>query len=307
MSAKPTVTLLGANGVLGVHVLNALLSSTFKSSYSLPIRVVTRDLAKIKSALGPQVADADVKGYSADVVTGEGLGVAFEGADVVVNLLGIEFSHNKVVDAAAAAGSVKLYLPSEFSTFNDNLGPFRDLLKIKDDALEYAVSKGLNTVAVVTGTFLELFLTFPFGGVNSPERGQFSYYGDIDTKVTSTAFADVGNTVASLGLKDPSTIPRHVLVGDTFSLRDLKSAYEKANNTTLTEVPKPKSEIVDRALAIVGAGAKNLPEFVEVIQAVMATGRAEYEPKGNEFVSAGLFQFKTLDVVAAETAQKLKQ
>lgn len=111
MSYKPTIAVVGVNGFLGFDVLKAMLSDTFKASYALPIRVVTRDFSKIKAKLG-DVTDADIKAYQADLQTGEGLAEAFEGANVVVNLLGFGFSHDKVAEAAAAAAGTSQALPA---------------------------------------------------------------------------------------------------------------------------------------------------------------------------------------------------
>ena len=114
MSYKPTLVIVGVNGTIGKHVLNALFSSTFKSLYSLPIRAITRDASKARE-LAPNTTDAELKFYTADIASGEGLDKAFEGADVVINLLGYSVSHSKVADAAAAS-KAKLYLPSEFGS-----------------------------------------------------------------------------------------------------------------------------------------------------------------------------------------------
>lgn len=298
MSYKPTVTVLGANGALGIHVLRALVSDTFKQSYSLPIRVVTRDLSKIQASLG--VTDVELKPYSANIQTGEGLDSAFNGADVVINLLAIDFSHDKIVDTAAAAGSVKLYIPSEFGTYIPGSGPFKNIFGSKIPNLEYALSKGLHAVSLAKGAFFEWVLDLPVVGLNAPEKGKFTYYGSIDTKITSTSLVDVGKVVASLAAKEPSSVPSEVLVGgDTFTLRELKAAYEKAFNVTLENVARPLEEIVQKGEEVAKNGVKSLDDFVEGLDAVLATGRLTHKTEHNDFVAKGNFKFIGLEEAAA--------
>lgn len=301
MSYKPTVTVLGANGTIGVHVLRALVSDTFKHSFTLPIRVVTRDSAKIQSDL--VVTDSDLKGYSANVETGEGLDAAFKGADVVVNLLGAQFSHNSIVDAAAAAGSVKLYFPSEFGSYIGNAGPFKNIFASKTANLDYALSKGLHAVSVSNGNFAEWTFNLPIVGLNALKPGQFLYYGDLDTKFTATSLVDVGKAVAALSAKDPTTVPRDVFIGGaTVSLREFKAVYEKAFQTKLEDVARPLDEIVQKADAVCANGVQSMEDFLAGLSALLATGRIVVEPKHNDFVAKGAFEFRGLEEVAAELA-----
>lgn len=303
MSFKPTITIIGANGILGAHTLRAILSEPFINSYALPIRVVTRDLPKISATLG-NPREGTLKAYLANVETGDGLDAAFEGADVIINLLGIKFTHNKVADVAASSG-VKVYIPSEYSTYINGTGLFKNLYKFKIDALAYARSKGLNAISVATGNFLEWLLVTPVFGMNVPEKGKLLYYGDADTKITSTSLVDVGKTLASLAAKDLATIPQEVVVGgDTFTIGELKEAYEEATGTKLELVEKPLAEIREEGLNIVANGPKSVADFGTGLRAVIATSHATYDAKNNEYVSKDLFKFSTLNEVAQATLRK---
>lgn len=136
---KPTIVLVGVNGAIGKHILNALLSPTFKSLYTLPIRAITRDAAKAQANLPSGATQNDIKFYTAKIATGEGFDVAFKGVDVVINVLGIGVSYNKVSDAALAA-KTKVYIPSEFGTDTSLFGAYKPVFQTKIDSLEYAKS-----------------------------------------------------------------------------------------------------------------------------------------------------------------------
>ena len=304
MSYKPTLVIVGVNGTIGKHVLNALFSSTFKSLYSLPIRAITRDASKARE-LAPNTTDAELKFYTADIASGEGLDKAFEGADVVINLLGYSVSHSKVADAAAAS-KAKLYLPSEFGSDLNEAGAHKPLFTMRTSAVEYARSLGLKTVSIVTCGFSEWLLTVPpIAGVNFPEEGQFQYYGDIDVKFGTTSLVDVGKVVASVAAKDPSTLPNDVIVrGDSVSPRIVKEAYEKASGKMLKDVALPLEDITTPALKVVSEGIKGPHDFFIGLRGLLYSGGMEVTPTHNKFVSEGLFEFIPFQEVANTLLKK---
>lgn len=298
--SKPSVVVVGANGVLGPHVLKALVSENFKSLYQLPIRVVTRDASKSSAISGD-----DFKYYTADLLSGEGLEEAFKDVDVVINLLGTKIPHTKVADAAAAA-KAKLYFPSEYGTDIENSGEYKNLFKIKIDALAYARSLGLKAVAINCGAFAEFILTVPpFFGINFPEPGKFTYYGDLSTKLSITSLVDVGKVIASVAAKDPSTIPDKVVFsGQNATIEQIKEAYEKAAGTTLEPIQLPLSEVTGPALEVAKRGAQSELDFLTGLKGAVYAGAVFHVPAQNEFVSKGLFTFTPIDEAAKYIVKK---
>lgn len=293
---KPTIVILGANGAIGQYVIKAILSDTFKKSYNLPIRVVTRDSSKA-AATFPD-AKGDIKYYTADIATGEGLKAAFDGVDVVANLLGVEVTHNKVADAAAAA-KVKLYIPSMFGGDIPISSEYTKLFQVKTDAVDYARSLGLKIVTISGGPFSEwVFNLGPFVGLNFPAAGQLQYYGEFDTKFGTTSLVDIGKTVASVGIKNPADIPEKIVItGEIISPRILRDTYEKITGKKLELVGLPLEEITTPALKIVNEGAKSPLDFLTGLRGLLYSGGMYQTPKDNAFVSKGLFEFTTFDEV----------
>ncbi|KAF5092372.1 hypothetical protein D0Z03_002898 [Geotrichum reessii] len=303
-SYKPTVVIVGINGTIGSHAINAFLSPTFNSLFTLPIRIVTRDPSKIKAAV-PAITDDNVKFYNADIATGEGLATAFEGTDVIVNILGTEVSHAAVIEAAAVA-KPKIYIPSEFGTDIPATKPFVNLFKVKTDVVELARSKGLKTVSIVNGAFSEWLLTIPpFAGVNFPEAGQFQYYGDGEAKISTTSLPDVGKTIASIASKDPAIVPDYITIaGDLVTPRKISDTYTVVTGQKLTDVALPLDEITIPAEKIAKEGPKSGIEFLTGLRGVLYNNYMSYEPKHNEFVSKGLFEFTPFGEVAKYTLAK---
>ena len=301
---KPTVAILGINGAIGFHALNAFLSPTFSSLFTLPIRIVTRDPSKIKTNV-PAITDDNVKFYNANIATGEGLATVFEGVDVIINLLGTEVSHTAVIEAAAAA-KPKVYIPSEFGTDIPASGPYANLFKVKTDVVDLARSKGLKTVSIITNAFSEWLLTVPaFAGVNFPEPGQFQYYGDDSVEIDVTSLVDVGKVIASVASKDPATLPDDIRVAsDVVSPRKISDAYTAATGQKLTDVALPLEEITTPAKKIAKEGPKSGNDFLVGLRGVLYDQYMTSTHEHNEFVSKGLFEFTSFIEVAKHVLGK---
>lgn len=297
-SYKPTIAVLGSNGTIGVHVLNALLSEQFSDLYTLPIRVVTRDSAKTKSLI-PAISDANTKFFNSDVTSASSLAEVFSGADVIINLLGIGISHDAVVEAAAAA-KPKIYIPSEFGSSIKDSGDYKNLFSVKTKTVEDARAKGLKTVVISNNAFAEWLLVVPpLGGINYPEKGKFQYYGELDTPIGATSLVDVGKAVASVASKDPSIVPDNIkIAGEKIDVGTLKKVYEKYTGTELETIKLPLEEITTRAKKIAAEGPKSDKDFLLGLNGVLYDGYMVTEPESNEFVSKGLFEFTPFEEVA---------
>lgn len=301
--SKPTVVIVGANGAIGPYALKAFLAPEFKNLFNLPIRVVTRDAAKATAA-APDAPESDLKFYTADIASGEGLAAAFKDANVVVNLLGTSVPHTIVSDAAHAA-NVALYIPSEFGSdlsLND-AEAYAPLVGIKTEWQKQARGlAGLKVVPIYTGAFTEWLLTIPvIGGINFPEEGKLQYFGDKGTLCTTTSLVDVGKAIVSVASKDPASLPDAVYIsGGDVSAASLAATYQKATGKEITLVGEPLEAATGPALAVIAAGIKSQHDFVTGLKGYFASGKAVLEGKHNEFVSKGLFEFKTVDEVAAQ-------
>ncbi|VVT55549.1 uncharacterized protein SAPINGB_P004646 [Magnusiomyces paraingens] len=303
--SKPVVAIVGANGVLAKNLIAALLSPAYNDTISFPIRLVTGNVEKTKTleavAASPELFDI----YKADILSGEGLAKPFTGATAVVNLVGVYgFSHNQITDAAADAGSVKLYIPSEFGvkTTKEKLGKYAPIFGVKLSAREHALTKSYKTVAVFNGLFTEFAFTIPgLGGFVSDSRIEV-YSPDAD--YTTTSLPDVGRAIAAIVSKslDEDEIPDQVVLrGDTINGKKLAEIYEKIKSTKVEYVEKPAEDILSVTDKIVDTGyAKDMNEFGAVLIALFSQGFTNLTPNYEE-VTGSDFKFES----ATEVAERL--
>lgn len=298
----PIVTIIGVNGAIGPFAVQALSSPTFNSKVAKPIRIVTSNAEKAKSSI-PELASPDYEIItSANIITGEGLDKAFKDASIVVNLTGHTFSHNKIVDAAAAA-KVKVYVPSEFGIDNANtLPPYEKLFASKQDATNYARSlNAFKVVSVFTGLFTEWAFQIPgLGGLISKDT-LVKYKPDSPSVTVS--LVNIGQVVAAIAAKSnsPSEIPDKVyLKGGEITAAKVAELYTKYTGIKLNIVEKPESDIVDPAIKVIETGPTNASEFLTVLRAMLTTGKVQHEAKNFEFLEGSVKLY-----TPEETAERL--
>lgn len=304
-SYKPTVVIVGVNGTLGSHVLRSLLSKPFVSNVNLPIRVISRNPENIKSVVS-EITASNVEFYNANLHSLESVVSVFRDADVVVNLAGYgvgqpnPIDHFLLADAAAAVGSVKLYIPSEFGAINDQSGDYNALFSEKPPVIAHIKSIGLKPVVFATGAFSEFLIGNPaFGGINSPETGMLTYYGDnFDVKISTTSMVDIGKSIAAIAIKDPATVPELVRINTAqVSPRILAEKYKKVTGTELVLVQKPLAVVADPARKVLKEGVKSMADFCTGLVGYFYEGFCDINGAENKFVSDGMFEFSSLENV----------
>lgn len=297
----PSVAIVGINGFIAKNVINAVLSPIFKDKIAFPVRLITRDIAKT-AALPIVAASPDsFKLYKADIETGEGLAAAFEGVTTVVDTVGVStFSHDKIADAAAAAG-VAVYVPSEFGSdtaSETGLGKYRAIFGAKLAATAHARSKPFKTVAIITGLFTEFAFAVP-GLAFSSDSALTTYAPDADYATTS--LPDIGRAVAAVVAAStaPASLPEVLYIrGDVVSGKKLAEIYTKVTGKEVAVTVEPTEKIVAPADKIVEVGYPKSPEdFYVILKATFSQGFGNVSPN-YESVIKGAFTFETAEQVA---------
>lgn len=306
MTATSSVAIVGINGFIGKHVVNALVSPQFKSKITFPVHIVTSDEEKVKSSIeAVSKHPENFKFFKADLATGEGLNEAFKGVDVVVNLVGLRVTHQHIADAAKAS-NVKVYVPSEFGVHitESSLGPYTPVFKFKVDARDYARELGLKTVLVATGLFYEFVFKIPgVGGFISDTQLQIY---EPDSQFGATSLADIGRTVAWIVSQadSPENIPDYVSVkGATLTRQKVADLYEAATGKKLDVEKLPASTIVDAAEKVVAEGVKSQQDFGTILVAVFSQGYGDFKESNNASVEQGGAKFETIE----EASKRLLQ
>lgn len=301
----PVAAIVGINGVLGPHVLNAFSSLLFRGKLTTPIKIVTSNATKARQAL-PQLESSDYKLItSANAATGEGLDQAFQDVDVVINIAGIGFSHNHIVDAVAAS-KAKVYIPSSFSIpVSHLLGDYQLFNKFNAENEKYAKSFGsFKTVPIDCGGFTEWVFSVSKWSAFKTRNSVLTY--EPDAKWNATSLADVGKVIALVASKanTPDKIPEYLaLKGGQVSYSDIGKLYEKYTGKKVEITVKPAEEITGPAQKIALQGITKFQDLATLLNAVVTQGYGSFDSNAKEFIN-GEFELETPDQVAKRLLEK---
>ncbi|KAK0477799.1 NmrA-like family-domain-containing protein [Armillaria novae-zelandiae] len=186
MSYK-SFALVGANGLLGKHILNALISE------NVPVVILTRKTSDSSSTVP---ASSNIKIAKVNYEDSAEVSAVFKEnkVDVVISAVNTAAggkSQYVLADSAKAVG-VKLFVPSEFG--NATAGASLTLLKEKDDFAKYLKKIGLPSARIYTGAF---FVFIPaLVGYHVDQK--FNIVGKGQTKASFSALEDIGGFVAHI-------------------------------------------------------------------------------------------------------------
>ncbi|KAI5121372.1 hypothetical protein M0805_001185 [Coniferiporia weirii] len=318
---QSAIAIAGATGRLG-QVITETLLTTFKPFFSRVI-ALTRDSSSSKAqdlaALGAELAEVRLDGGGEEIVAQ--LRNAFQGVDIVVNVLGMTDALVKDVVAQEAIGAgAKVYFPSEFGIdhrANDFPGfDHEEWIKKRKHfsyATELAEQKGGNVkvIAVYTGLFLEDSLD-PRFGIDISTR-TVTAIGPSDARVTYTSKVDIARAVAQLAILamlSPAaladSVPAHVhIAGCTRSATEMAAALDRH-----TSPNKGKCRVMEES---VNAAKDKLREAAATgrvgppagyIRVVMGEGKLDFSgDNSNELVNPNerLWKWDTVE----EAVEKL--
>ncbi|KAK0191750.1 hypothetical protein F5146DRAFT_1198226 [Armillaria mellea] len=172
MSYK-SFALVGANGLLGKHILNALITE------NVPVLVLTRKSSDSSSNLP---ASSNIKVAKVDYEDSAEVSAVLKENNIDVLI--------SAVNTAMGGKSQYLFVPSEFG--NPTAGASVKLLKEKDDFAKYLRKIGLPSARIYTGLF---FIYIP-AVVGYVVDQKFNIVGKGQTKASFSALEDIGGFVA---------------------------------------------------------------------------------------------------------------
>ena len=294
---KPTVALFGATGRLGKHILTALLSPTFRSSYR---DVIVFQRPNSSTSL-PSTAN-----FTTRNIDDASLASSLQDVNVVISAIGPTghgFKDN-LINAMAASPALKLYIPSEFGV-DHTVHDFRhvewDHKKLHYDlAQKFLIPRGVQVLRIYVGLFLEESIGPWFGFHTS--KGRYECIGSADTKVSYTSLEDAGKVVAQCARTEMVGILEGIHVGgDTVSVREVAEVMEKNG--------AGKIEIEERDLEKWKTGAieEGTSDPSKYLRFLMGEGNIEHQQRAlgndNEIVNPGqtLWKWRTMKDLAEET------
>ncbi|KIY64831.1 NAD(P)-binding protein [Cylindrobasidium torrendii FP15055 ss-10] len=204
-----SVAVLGY-GVLGKPVTHALVKEGAK------VVVLSRSASKLALPSG-------VSGVTVSYADEAGVTKALKehSVDIVFSTLNeLEDAQVSVARAAKAAGTVKLYVPSEFGapTNGNKIHPW-----VAKDAIAETISKeiGIPTVRIFTGLFIEFI---PWLVESDAHPGKIAITGKGQTKFSTTSFFDIAAFSAHIIATLPYEQLENIIVrleGQSVSIQDI--------------------------------------------------------------------------------------
>lgn len=292
---KPVLAILGASGLMGPHVVSAVLSPQLHDKFAHPIRLTTRDAAKLHRSNPLIELNSDLFDIrtSANLASGEGLDAVFAGVDVVINVAGVQFSHRAIVDAAARCG-VKVYLPSEYSVPSGPaaLGEYAAFpaFAAKAAATRYALQKqGIKTIAIYCGAALDPNTYLPFiAGSALPILRAY----EPDLPFATTRLADMARAAAFVASKALTAAPSYpsefFIKGGEVSFFEAAGLLTKYSNKPVNIMLSPAVQVLDKAKAALEklkAGTSlSMDDILTMIQVVYSQGLGNYDAPQNDLL-----------------------
>lgn len=328
---RVVVAIIGATGLLGPHLVNAILSPPFSDSFSELVLLSRRQLSP---PTPPPGVDTKVTARQYSVERADSLAQALAGVDVLVSAVGQTAHELKeaLVEVLPRSG-VRLYLPSEFGV--DHYTPGFPPHPVWDEKRTHLARvrervPGLATTAVFCGLFLDYTISPLFGF--DAKQGRYESIGPAAaSKMSYTSIADVGRVVASLAASPAgggagadassgsSTSPSSSLsfpppqaihtAGDSRTMAGIADIMGAHGGAPIEIVERPLAEY--RAAAI----ARQHPLPAPFLRFLMTEGAIDHSPASagrgpgsgrgceNEVVNPGqrFWRWKTVEDLARET------
>lgn len=291
----PTVALVGASGHLGQHVSKALLSPTFRGSFSKVIFLKRRS--------STQSSEDKVDGAETRHFDESTLGAALQDIDVLISTVGPsghDFKDSLI--KAITNSKVKLYIPSEFGvdhTIHDFRHAEWDRKKHHYDITKTAIPQ-TKVCRIFIGLFTEDSIG-PWFGLDT-KNGVFETIGSPDQVVSFTSLHDVGNVVAQVARMPVEDVPTQLRVsGDALTIRQLAEVMESASKSSIQYKELDLEQYKKETLA---EGTTDPSKYLRFL---MGEGKINHtvsgQGNGNELVNPGQrhWRWKTMKQYAEET------
>ncbi|ETN37018.1 uncharacterized protein HMPREF1541_08006 [Cyphellophora europaea CBS 101466] len=292
---KCKVAIVGAGGRLGKHILSALLSPEFRSSYA---DVVVLRRSGTESAVIP---NATVRTFEQDTI-----GDCIHDVDVLISAVGpTGHAFKDSLVNAMAKSSVRLYIPSEFGvdhTVHDFPHAEWDHKKLHFDLTQKFIPN-VQVLRIYVGLFLEESIGPWFGFHTAADK--YDCIGSADTPVSYTSLDDAGKVVAQVARMQMLPILEQIHIGgDTKSTRETAHIMQEAG---AGKVKINELDLEKWKKATIEEGTADPSKYLRFL---MGEGRINHTQEGlgndNEIVNPGqtLWKWKTMMDYAQETKGK---
>ncbi|CCG25257.1 hypothetical protein CORT_0H01440 [Candida orthopsilosis Co 90-125] len=268
--SKASIAIIGLNGFLGKHALNAINSGIFDSKIQFPIKAISRKEGSTSTDKIQYIVSPETSAEDAHLIE------SIKGVDAIIDLTGASPEASAKVQKLVAKVKPQLFIPSQFGTDIHQADAYAPgFLVSKTQTSEAIRQLGIKVVDIYTSIFAipGLFLYEMVSPVGIHEDG-IHLIGDINQKFNVSKLEDVGNVVLAVATHKPyADLPDTIHVAsDTITVKDVISKFESAKGIKLDLVSEKTAEQGKQEfLAKLNAGF-NLSDFVFYLQVIIAQG-----------------------------------
>ncbi|KAI5956071.1 hypothetical protein KGF57_003557 [Candida theae] len=269
--SKVSIAIIGLNGFIGKHVLNAINSGIFDSKIQFPVKAITRKEGTKSSDKIEYIVSAETSPNDTKLID------ALKGVDVVVELTGPNPELFANIEKILAQVKPKLFIPSQFGTDIPQVDTYAPgFLALKTQHSEN-VRKigGIKVVDIITSLFAVpgAFLYDWVGAVGITEQG-VNLIGDIDQKFHISKLEDVGNVVLAVATHDSiAKLPDLVHVAsDVVTVKDVIDKYSSSKGVKLDVVSKKSADEGRKEFVEKLNAGFNPNDFLFYLQVIIAQG-----------------------------------
>lgn len=274
----PKIFVAGATGLLGGHIVRALLDQ------NVPVRALVRPSAG-QEKTAPLIALHGLELVEGDITDPpERLAEAVGDAATVISTVQggpevIVDGQANLVRAAEKAGA-RRFIPSDFAidvTKLDDGDNF--MIDWRRQAAAAYSGTSLDVVSVLNGAFYEVMTGFM--GLVDWEKGTLSHWGDPDQPLDLTSVADTAAYTAAVAL-DPSVTGTLRFAGEVVSMREFHDAVQRGSGRTLRLHHLGTADDLRAEITRQAALTQNPFDYVALqYQWCMVSGKAKFDTLDN--------------------------
>lgn len=277
IESRRTVLLVGATGMLGGAILDALLQSL-----NVQVRALLRPG---KPEVAAKLRERGIEIAEGDVLSPATLPAAMDSVDVVVSALHNDPrlfvpGHANLIEAADKAGVSRL-VPSDFSVDFLKLEESENFnLAMRKQVVPLFKGRSVRPIHVLIGAFMDTMLDKRFPLVDWSNR-TLPYYGDGKQPCDFTCVADAGRYVAAAceDLDAPEVLR---VAGDVLTMPGMADAISAAFAEPVQAVSQGSVEDLTEQIELKKTTAENPMEWIALqYHHNMVSGRAKLDPLDN--------------------------
>ncbi|KAI0134021.1 NmrA-like family protein [Xylariales sp. AK1849] len=315
-SIPSKILIIGATGVIGKYITNAILVSKPRISSLSQISILTSPATASNPAKQSLLSSWKSQGLSVitgDINNADDVRSAYKDVDTVVSCLGRTglLEQIELLRLAEVGDSVQWFFPSEYGTdieydaSSKDEKPHQNKLKVRRFIREEV--KRVKVTYVVTGPYADMFLEYKSGfeaaGGYDTKRKEAVLVGDGEDKIGLTTMPDVGNLVVA-ALADPAASQNKALKVQSFvtTPKEILAEFEKQTGSKFEVKYTSKDELAKTEQKLWDEGSPFATLFA--LRRIWSNGKTLYEKTDNESLGLKPEDMEPLSVVVRRAVKE---